>query len=51
METPPTGLRWEEPKGEDWASFTAGLDENISSSSDLGDPKISVFLEVSDLEC
>lgn len=41
METPPTGLRGEEPEGDDWGSFFEGLEveENkSSSSSDFGDP-------------
>lgn len=41
METPPTGLRGEEPNGDDWVSFFEGLEveENKSSSSaDFGDP-------------
>lgn len=41
METPPTGLRGEEPDGDDWGSFFEGLEveENkSSSSSDFGDP-------------
>lgn len=54
METPPTGLRGEEPEGDDWGSFFEGLevDENkSSSSSDFGDPNKFGFWDVSDLEC
>lgn len=54
METPPTGLRGEEPDGDDWGSFFEGLEveENkSSSSSDFGDPNKFGFLDVSDLEC
>lgn len=54
METPPTGLRGEEPDGDDWGSFFEGLEveENkSSSSSDFGDPNKFGFWDVSDLEC
>lgn len=54
METPPTGLRGEEPEGDDWGSFFEGLEveENkSSSSSDFGDPNKFGFSDVSDLEC
>lgn len=54
METPPTGLRGEEPEGDDWGSFFEGLEveENkSSSSSDFGDPNKFGFWDVSDLEC
>lgn len=54
METPPTGLRGEEPDEDDWGSLFEGLEveENkSSSSSDFGDPNKFGFWDVSDLEC